>query len=203
MRSLMFLSALTLALSTAPPALANLADLPNAIGLYTAVPRDLNDVGDLVNYEGSPGPFSVYVVLTKPYNANTGGAIRRVGGFEFRLELPSSVFLLDTSLPPLSLNFKNPPDYLVGTDISVSGGTATLATLTLAEFTGAGGRVLLAPVSDTPSLPGSLAVADYEDAYSLSAATPASGSYDKAVFCIYCLQNADPRTWGAVKSLYH
>jgi len=203
MRSLTLLSALVLAAVVAPTALAGLSDLQNAIGIYTAVPRDLDDVADLVDYEGGPGSFPVYVVLTRPYNENTGGAISRLGGFEFRIELPSNVFLLDSTLPPLSANFKTPPDYLVGTDIAVSGDAAMLLTLTLGEFTGAGGRVLLAPVSSTPSIPGYLAVADYDDEFSLSAAVPASGSFDRAVFCIFCLQNAEHRTWGAVKSLYH
>lgn len=203
MRSLALLSVLALGMFAAPPARAGISDLQNAIGLYTEVPRDLNDVGDLINYEGSPGSFPVYVVLSRPYNENTGSPIRRLGGFEFRLELPSNVFLLGNTLPPLSLNFKNPPDFVVGTDIPVSGDMATLVTLTLGEFSGTGGRVLLAPVSDAPSIPGYLAVADYEDEFSLSAAMPASGGFEKPVFCIFCLQNADPRTWGAVKSLYH
>ncbi len=202
MRSLALLSALLLGLVVAPTAQAGLTDLENAIGLYTAVPRDLDNVSDLTSYEGSPGTFPVYVVITQPYNENTGGAISRLGGFEFRVELPSNVFLLGAELPPLSANFKSPPEFLVGTNIPVSGDAATLVTLTLGEFTGTFGRVLLAPV-DTPSIAGSLAVADYNDEFSLSAAVPSSGSLDKPVFCFYCLQNAEQRTWGGVKSLYH
>ncbi|MFO7607869.1 MAG: hypothetical protein R6X35_01545 [Candidatus Krumholzibacteriia bacterium] len=201
MRSLMLLS-LALLLAPATPAHAGIADLQNAIGLYTAIPNDLEDAADLAAYEGGTGTFSAYVVLTNPWNDNTGAPIDRVGGFEFRLELPASVILLDAALPTACINFMSTPNFFVGADIPVSGDAAALVSLTLGEFTGTGGGVLLAPVSSTPSIPGSLAVADYEDGFSLSAAVPSSGSLTSPVFCIFCRQYDEPSTWGGVKTLF-
>lgn len=200
MRSLMLLS-LALLLAAAAPARAGISDLQNAIGLYTAIPNDLEDAAELAAYEGGTGAFSVYVVLTNPWNDNTSAPIGRVGGFEFRLELPSSVFLLDAALPAACINFMSPPNFFVGADIPVAGDAAALMSLTLGEFTGTGGGVLLAPVA-TPSIPGSLAVADYEDEFSISAAVPSSGSLASPVFCIFCRQYDEASTWGGVKTLF-
>ncbi len=202
MRSLTLLVSVLLA-AQAAPVMAGLADLENAIGLYTDVPRDLDEALQLAVYEGDPGTFAVYVVLTNPYNENTGGAINIVGGYEFKLELPSSVILLDASLPPSSINFVNPPNFAVGTSVAVSGDVAVLATLTLGEFTGTGGRVLLAPISAySPSIPGSLAVTDAEDEFSLSPAVPSSGNLDSPVFCVFCRQYDEESTWGGIKTLF-
>ena len=202
MRSLMFLAP-ALLLAAAPPAAAGLSDLHNAIGLYTEVPSDLHEAGRLTMYEGDTGTFPVYVVLSNPYNENTGAGIAVVGGYEFRLDLPGNIFLLGAALPPSCLNFLDPPEFSVGASIPVSGDFAALATLTLGEFSGTGGPVHLAPLEGYPSLPGSLAVTDLEDEFSLSAAVPASGSFAAPVFCVFCAQNAETATWGGVKSLYH
>ncbi|MBE0565606.1 MAG: hypothetical protein IH621_06615 [Krumholzibacteria bacterium] len=186
----------------AAPASAGLPDLQNAIGLYTDLPRDLDEAADLAAYEGDPGTFPVYAVLINPWNEHTNSRIDRLGGFEFRLELPSNVFLLDAALPAACINFMSPPNFFVGADIPVSGDAAALMTLTLGEFSGTGGRVLLAPVSTTPSIPGSMAVADYEDEFSISVAVPSSGSFASPVFCVFCRQYDEEATWGGVKTLY-
>ena len=125
MRSLILLVA-ALLVAQAAPATADLSDLQNAIGLYTDIPRDLDEARQLAVYEGDPGTFAVYVVLTNPHNENTGGSISVVGGYEFRLELPSSVILLDATLPASSINFVNQPNFSVGTSIPVSGDLALL-----------------------------------------------------------------------------
>lgn len=202
MRSLMLLVSVLL-VTQAAPATADLSDLQNAIGLYTEIPNDLREARQLAVYEGDTGTFAVYVVLTNPYNENTGGSINVVGGYEFRLELPSSVILLDVTLPPVSANYVNPPNFTVGTMIPVSGDVAVLASLTLGEFTGTGGRVLLAPTTAySPSIPGSLAVTDYEDEFSLSVAVPSSGNLDSPVFCVFCRQYDEESTWGGIKTLF-
>ena len=202
MRLFALLGILLLGILAIPPAHAGLADLENAIGLYTAVPRDLDSTLALTSYDGDPGTFPVYVVITRPWNDNTNAAISRLGGFEFRLELPANVVLLNAALPPSSLNFMDPPDFMVGTNLGVSSNAATLLTLTLAEFSGTAASVLLAPVSRTPSISGSLAVADYDDEFSLSAAVPSSGSLEQPVFYVYGLPNTEAESWGAVKSLF-
>jgi len=186
----------------APPAGAGLEDLENAIGLYTDVPANFDEARRLNFYEGDPGTFQVYVVLTQPYNENTGRPIDRIGGYEFRLELPSTIYLLDVVLPSNSANYLSPPDFYVGASVPVSGDMGTLGVLTLGEFTGNGGEIFLAPVSRAQSLPGSLAVADFDDEFSLSHAVPASGNLDYPVFCVFCQQYAEGRTWGEVKTLY-
>ncbi len=189
-------------LAAAVPAVADLTNLQNAIGLYTDVPGDLSNVNQLVVYEGDPGTFPVYVVLTNPYNENTGASISRVGGFEFRLELPSNIILLDATQQPSSINFMNPPNFCVGTSIFVSGDVALLLTLTLGEFSGSGGRIMLSPVSTYPSIAGSMAVTDADDDFSLSAAVPASGRFDAPVFCVFCRQYDEESTWGGIKTLF-
>lgn len=201
MRTLL-LPMLMLLVLPAAPAAADLTDLQNAIGLYTDIPGDLSDVSRLTAYEGDPGTFTVYAVLSNPYNENTGAPISLVGGFEFRLELPSNIILLDATLPPSSVNFMNPPNFYVGTSVSVSGDVAPLLTMTLGEFSGSGGRIQLAPVSNYPSIPGSLAVADADDEYSLSAAVPSSGRLDAPVFCVFCRQYEEESTWGGIKTLF-
>ena len=84
----------------------------------------------------------------------------------------------------------------------MSGDVAVLATLTLGEFTGTGGQVRLAPVSGYPSIPGSLAVTDVDDDFSLSEAVPSSGNLDSPVFCVFCRQYDEESTWGGIKTLF-
>jgi hypothetical protein len=188
MRSLT-LVLIVLSIILAPPSQAGLEDLDNAIGLYTEVPSDFDEARRLNFYEGDPGTFQVYVVMTRPYN-------------EFRLELPSTIYLLDAVLPSNSANYMSPPDFFVGTNVPVSSDMGTLGTLTLGEFTGGGGEIFLAPVSRAQSIPGEMAVADFDDDFSLSRAVPASGDFGFPVFCVFCQQYAEGRTWGDVKSLY-
>jgi len=205
MRSLTLILAALAAVSAAPT-FAGLADLENAIGLYVDVPSDVDGAFRLAYYEGDPGTFEVYVVLTNPYNENTGRPINLVGGIEFQLVMPSNVYLLDAVFPGNSFNFLSPPEFFVNfaSGVPVYGDIGTITTLTLGEFMGTGGEIFLAPVSQvSPSIPGALAVADYDDDFSLSEAVPSSGNFDFPVFCVFCQQNAEDRTWGDVKSLYH
>jgi len=98
MRSLTLIS-MILVMVAASPVGAGLQDLENAIGLYTEVPSDFDEARRLNFFEGDPGTFEVFVVLSQPYNENTGRPIDRVGGFEFRLVLPLTIYLLDITLP--------------------------------------------------------------------------------------------------------
>ena len=52
----------------------------NEIGIYTTEDADPANV----NYDGAPGPFTAYVVLSDPWNDNTNAPIVTVGGFDCR-----------------------------------------------------------------------------------------------------------------------
>jgi len=81
---------------------------------------------------------------------------------------------------------------------------STLLTLNLGAFTGAPDFIYLAPVQDAPqSIPGSMAITDYNDAFRLNPAFPVSGSYDAPVFGLWSqVVPTDDAAWGDVKSLY-
>ena len=81
------------------------------------------------SYNGAPGPFTAYVVCSGPVNDSTGGDIAVVGGFEFRIVVPASVFLLAADLPPRPPTSLPPHNYLCGTNLPVANGVATCVTL--------------------------------------------------------------------------
>jgi len=176
----------------------------NEIGIYTTANPDPAIVDSQTSYTGTPGSFTAYVVCTNPYNTNINAPITSVGGFEFRLVLPASAFLLAAVLPPASTNFATSPDFLCGSNAPVVDSHVTLLTLTIGEFSGAPGFISLSPVQDAPqSVPGEIAITDFNDDFSISVAHPVSGSFDMPVFGLYqpVVPNEDA-TWGGVKSLY-
>lgn len=181
----------------------------NEIGIYTT--QDANP--DNVNYNGAPGQITAYVVCVDPINYSFGAPdsgvqspISVIGGFEFRVNMPANVYLLSSTMPPQSTNFATPPEWLAGTNAPVVDGVCTLLTMTLGEFSGTPSFIYLAPVQDAPqSIPGSMAITDYNDAFRLIAAFPSSGDASLPVFGLW----ADPApvpsedaSWGAVHSLY-
>jgi hypothetical protein len=172
----------------------------NEIGIYTTPDADpLN-----ASYEGAPGQFTAYVVLTEPWNDNTGTPIDVVGGFEFRLELPANVFLLAGVFPPATTNFATAPEYLCGSNIPVVNGLATLITLTLGEFSAVPGQIFISPVVVAPaSVPGNIAITDFNDDFSISVATPSSGDFAEPIFGIYMgVVPTEDASWGEVKTLF-
>ncbi len=103
-----------------------------------------------------------------------------------------------------STNFATPPDYLAGSNAPVIDDHSTLLTLNLGAFTGATDFIYLSPVQEAPqSIPGSMAITDYNDAFRLNPAFPVSGDYANPVFGLWAgvVPTADA-AWGEVKSLY-
>jgi len=192
----------TLFLIAAVAGASTLTDTQNAIGIFHPLPDDVETAQENRSYVGAPGTFQAYAVLINPTNDNTGGAITTVGGFEFRLELPGNVFLMGSTLPPMSTNFLSPPDFYVGSSIPVSNNMCTLVTLDFGEFSGAASDVYLSPVSEHASLPGAMAIADADDGFSLSEAFPASGNYASPVFRLYWVEVLEDASWGEVKALF-
>jgi hypothetical protein len=157
-------------------------------------------------------PFTVYVVLTNPYNAELERPVTTVGGFEFSLDVPSSVFVLGAQYPPGCIWMPPPPpDYQSGCPVPVTGGVAVLMTISFMPLTGETVFLLLGPlVTMPPSLPGAMAFADPDDDLSLHVMHPVSGSFEVPVFAInwygemsFCETiPARAKSFGGVKALY-
>jgi len=123
----------------------------NQIGIYTTATPTPEQAQDQASYTGEPGGnITAYVVCTNPWNEEpyTGEVrpITLIGGFEFHLYLPASVFLLGQTYPPATTNFATPPDFYCGSAAPVTGnGTSVLVTLTLGEFNGTPGTISIGP----------------------------------------------------------
>jgi hypothetical protein len=82
----------------------------------------------------------------------------------------------------------------------------TLLTLNLGAFDGATSLLYLRPVQDAPqSVPGEMAITDFNDDFSISVAYPVSGSHDLPVFGLFtggAVVPTEDASWGEVKSLY-
>jgi hypothetical protein len=159
----------------------------NEIGIYTTANPTAENAQEMATYSGAPGAgIAAYVVLTNPYNTNTNTPIDVVGGFEFRVVLPANVFLLGAILPPQTTNFASSPDFLCGSNAPVVDNHVTLLTLNLGEFSGAPSLVYLTPVQDAPqSVPGNMAITDYNDDFRISVAYPVSGDFAMPVFGLF------------------
>ena len=179
----------------------------NEIGIYTDPNPTAATAQDLATYSGAPGgSIMAYVVLTNPYNNNINAPISTIGGFEFRIVVPANVYLLGAALPPNSTNFANQPDFLCGSNAPVVDSHVTLLTLTLGEFTGTPSFIYLTPVQEAPqSVPGEMAITDYNDDFSISVAYPVSGDHLEPVFGLFtgdAVVPTDDASWGEVKNLY-
>jgi hypothetical protein len=178
----------------------------NEIGIYLDPNPTAANAQELSNYDGLPGQVAAYVVLTNPYNNNLNAPITVVGGFEFRIVLPANVFLLAATLPPNSTNFATAPDFLCGSNAPVVDNHVTLLTLNLGAFDGATSLLYLTPVQDAPqSVPGELAITDFNDDFSISVAYPVSGDPALPVFGLFtggAVVPTEDASWGEVKSLF-
>ena len=163
------------------------ADCYNTIGIYTDPAPTAETIADLVMYEGVPGEFDAYIVLTNPYNTSLDQPITVVGGFEFRIELPAGVFLLSAFLPPNSTNFASAPgEFLCDTNLPVVNGAATCVSITLGAFTQTENHIYLTPVEDAPqTYPGEIVVTDFNDGFRISLAQPSSGDFAAPVFGLW------------------
>lgn len=195
-----------LVLSILAMAAAALAE-PNEIGIYTT------EDGDHANtsYNGVPGTFTAYVVCTDPVNFDYGWpgsgvqqAVTTIGGFEFKIVLPAGVVLLGYEMPPESLNVATPPEWFAGTNAPVVDGHCTLLTLSLGAFVQEPSQIYLSPVTSyPPSVPGLMALTDYNDDFRLIAAYPVSGGFAMPVFGLWSsVVPTEDASWGDLKSLY-
>ena len=182
----------------------------NEIGMFMVENPTAESAQDDACYMGSPGQFTAYVVLTNPVNQNLGTPMANVGGFEFNLGYAAGLFVTPV-LHPSATNFMSPPDFFCGSNIPVVGGQCTLITLTIGTFTADPAPWYIAPVSDpaVQSIPGSIAITDADDNFSLSEAYNTTGSvddiWDVPVFGMFECSGVVPNedvSWGGVKTLY-
>jgi hypothetical protein len=154
--------------------------------------------------------FTAYVVLTNPYNDDLGRPVTTVGGFEFSLQVPPSVFVLSAQYPPGCVGFPPPPpDFITGCDTPVSAGAAVLMTFVFMPTTVETVFFHLGPLQTMPPFfPGQMAFAD--DDFSVHVMHPVSGSADVPVFAVnwdgemsFCATiPARDAAFGSVKALY-
>ncbi len=155
----------------------------NGIGLFTVNPVSPAAIGEFDAYNGSPGTITVYGIIFNPHDDNTDQDLASVGGYELRLVLPSSVFLLESVLPDgASRTPGEYDDFLVAMDAPVIYGQCLLFTLSLGAFSGNPGYLYLAPPSTGASLPGQMAVFGIAPDAQPSAAFPISSDFSLPVF---------------------
>ena len=164
------------------------------------------------------GVQEIHLVLVEPWNDALDAPISVLGGFECKLILPDEIFLLGIALPPVSVNFKTPPELVVGTYLPVVGEQTVLATMTVLvpEYIGDTIFARLTPVGVVyQSIPGRLAITDAADEFSLQAVDafgPGGITEDYTDAMLYfgdphgsgspcVVPNAD-ETWGSLKALY-
>lgn len=192
--------------------IATTALAQNEVGIYVVDdPSDTTAEEDAC-YMGPVGEFEIYCVLTDPFNENTNSSITQLGGFEFRVEWPADIFVtpvIDVS----ATNFQTPPDFLCGANIPVVGGQCTLITITVGTFSDDPGAWYLGPISDpgVQTIPGAMAITDYDDNFSLAEAFSTAGSsgdrdFSAPVFsmwdCGVVVPNQDV-SFGGVKALFN
>lgn len=188
----------------------------NGIGIFTADHVALNYTFGDYTYSGAPGTFHAYGIVLNPYD-DAAGNMARVGGYELRVVVPVSVYLLGTTLPYGGVNAGTEPDFLVTLDGPVLDDQCLLFDLTLGAFTGIPDFMYLAPPATGGTLPGDMALFNGETPGPASAAYPVSGDYAAPVFGFWQNQPIQKSSWqsncnwivpdegtsfGALKALY-
>ena len=173
----------------------------NEIGIYTT--QDANPENTAYN-GGAFVQFQAYVVVTNPFDTNNGQPISQIGGFEFHVTVPANVTVLGWNLPPLTTNFATPPDILAGSNTPVVGGAATVLTLNCFPMAATPGVFSLTPVTNTPqSVPGEMAITNYNNDFRISVVYPVSGAHDAPVFGFNTgVVPTEDASGGDVKSLF-
>ncbi len=181
----------------------------NEFGIFTS--QDANPAN--TSYSGAPGSITAYVVVMNPRNYHTGSPdsnvesnITTVGGFEFQIIVPTGVYVLSAVMAPMSTNFHpDPNNWLAGTNLPITNGVGTCVTLTLGAFAPVENYFFLAPVNRFPSVPGLMALTDYNDDFRVNSAFPVSGDFAAPVFGLWpsspVIPTADA-SWGELKSLF-
>lgn len=175
----------------------------NTLGLYTVADTA---PGENQTYEGAPGVVVLYAVLSNPWNPRLDAPMAAVGGFAFRIALPTGVFLLGATLPD-GTGATNGPDFvLTEATAPVMNGACVLVTLTIGAFSSQESYLYLAPTSDTAPLPGTFAVFDADDPEADCPLVPASGSCDDPVFAFWPEGSGCPPvqavSWSAAAALF-
>ena len=203
MRKMLFALAALAALALLAPNSGVAQGAANQIGIYTTQTPDFDNITDLDTTVNGAGSHTAYVILSYPHNDNTDTDINAVGGFEFQLDW-GSLFVTPT-LHSSATNFMNSPDFYCGSNVPVSNGMAVLMTLAIGSFSEDPVSIYMMPVSDAQaqSIPGAIALTDFDDNYSISQAFPSSGDFADAVFGFNTsvVPNEDAN-WGDVKNLY-
>ncbi len=192
--------ALALIMAVAVSANAQVFTHYNEIGIFTTeTPSSAADARtDVIGM-----PTAAYAVIGNPFNKNTNTPIESVGGFEFRVLWPATTFALSSSLHPSATNFMSPPDFYVGCNVPVVNGMATLVTFSLLNM--GPGTAAIDMVSSNPSVPGNIAITDFNDGFSISTASTVAelGALGQPIFGIAMdVVDSDAASWGEVKSLF-
>lgn len=209
MKKLLLVMSALAALALLVPSTGVAQPFYNQIGIYTTQDADPANT----SFTGTPGSFTAYCVIINPRNYNLGAPgsgveqnISVVGGFEFKIVVPAGVFVLGATLPPMTTNFHSDTNnFLCGTNLPVNNGVATCVTLNIGAFSQVENYFYLAPVNAIPSVPGFLAITDYNDDFRLNAAYPASGDFAAPVFGLWPTTPVVPTadaSWGDLKSLF-
>ena len=189
-----------------------LFEYANEIGIFAVENPTAESAQDDACYTGPAGQFTIYCVLTNPVNTLANRPMINVGGFEFGIGWPAGIFVTPT-IHPSATNFQTPPDFLCGANIPVVGGQCTLITITVGTFSDDPGAWYLGPISDpgVQTIPGAMAITDYDDNFSLAEAFSTAGSsgdrdFSAPVFsmwdCGVVVPNQDV-SFGGVKALFN
>lgn len=171
----------------------------STIGIYiTETPAQIEDTV-LIAPQG--GLYTVYLVCAEPEN-DDGDAISTLGGFECELSVSGGWTFSSVVLPPNVLDFDSATEafYCSGT-MPVSSGFATLATISLLNYTPTKGWVWIAPYS-APSRPGELVITDADNGFELASVEPSSGDYEQPIFGINQGAEKEDATWSGVKATF-
>ena len=203
MRKMLFALAALAALALLTPDTGVAQGDANQIGIYTTQTPDFSNITDADTRVNGAGSHTAYVICSYPHNDNTDTDITSLGGFEFQLDW-GSLFVTPT-LHPSATNFMSAPDFYCGANVPVANGMAVLVTLSIGSFTEDPVDFFIMPVSDSAaqSIPGAIAITDFDDNYSISRAYPASGDFANPIFGFNTsvVPNEDA-TWSDVKNLY-
>ena len=207
-RFFVLFAALTLVAGVAMAQPPYLGEYANEIGVFTVTDPTPENAQEMACYMGAPGQVPAYCVITNPTNGVTGEPMANIGGFEFRLEVDPPSTFVNATLHPSATNFQTAPDYYCGANVPMDGGTqATLVSLVIVAFSLDPISIYVTPVSDptTHTIPGSLAITDYNDNFSVAEAFPVTADFGVPVFgmfeCSMVVPNEDV-SWGGVKTLF-
>ena len=205
----------------------SVTDCYNGFGIYLE-PSPASPT-NYTEYLGPPGTITAYLVLLNPYNEQTGRPITNLGGYEFVLDVPDHVQVTYT-LHGNATNFMFEPEFFVGlgvdTGMPVAGTQALLMTLEIEAVTDVPAFLHVREIifCGPARCDSSIAVADADDNWSVSRATPTSYDFEAPVFCMFADCDSAPggyppggtggvwgdcwvvpaarRSWGDVKAMY-